>query len=126
MTEMVAYNFTCDVPDVAPVGKLTVRLYKGDTIIHTQKFNHSSKEPMNQSSTISFIPSRRDNNATFKCEVILDLEPVGPKLREVSNLYTIKVQCKLFFFPPITLIYWIFLVFTNASPLFRWTCGPVC
>lgn len=96
MTEMMAYNFTCDVPDVAPVGRLTVRLYRGDTIIHTHKFNHSGKEPMNQSSTISFVPSQSDNGATFKCEAILDLEPVGPKLRQLSKLYEIKVECKLF------------------------------
>lgn len=97
MTEKRAYNVTCDVPYVAPVGNLTVRFHRGDTVIHTRTFNHSSKKPENQSSTISFTPSRHDDGVMFRCEAILDLEPFGPKLRVFSEPYNVTVKCKYLF-----------------------------
>lgn len=98
MTEMTAYNFTCDVPNVAPVRNLTVRLHRGDTVIHTRTFVHSGKEPVNQSSAIRFVPSRNDNGVTFRCEALLDLEPDGPKLRVFSEPYNVTVKCKYLYF----------------------------
>lgn len=91
---MRAYNFTCDVPNVAPGGNLTVRLHRGNTVIHSRTFNYFRKEPMNQSSAIRFVPSINDNGVTFRCEAILDLEPDGPKLRVFSEPYNITVKCK--------------------------------
>lgn len=94
MTERTAYNFTCEVPNVAPVGRLTVRLHRGDTVIHTRTFNHSGKAPANQSAAIRFVPSRHDNGVLFRCEALLDLEPDGPKLRVFSEPYAVTVECK--------------------------------
>lgn len=94
MTEGTAYNFTCTVPNVAPVGNLTVRLHRGDAVIHTHTFNHSGKKPVNQLSVTRFVPSGNDNGITFRCEAILDLQPEGPKLRVFSEPYNITVKCK--------------------------------
>lgn len=94
MIEARAYNFTCDVPNVAPVGRLTVRLHRGDTVIHTRTFNHSGEAPVNQSSAIRFVPSRHDNGVTFRCEAILDLDPDRPELRVFSEPYNVTVKCK--------------------------------
>lgn len=96
MKESTAYNFTCDVPNVAPVRMLTVRLYRGDTIIHTRTFSHSAKEAVNQSAAIGFVPSRKDSGVTFRCEAVLDLGPVGPKLTVLSEPYEVTVHCKSF------------------------------
>lgn len=94
MKESTAYNFTCDVPNVAPVRMLTVRLYRGDTIIHNRTFNNPTKEAVNQSVAIGFVPSRKDGNVTFRCEAVLDLGPVGPMLRVLSEPYEVTVHCK--------------------------------
>lgn len=96
MRESEAYNFTCDVPNVAPVQMLTVRLYRGDTVIHTRTFNHFDPEPVNQSSVIGFVPSRKDNGVTFRCEAVLDLGPEGPKLSVLSEPYEVTVHCRYF------------------------------
>lgn len=96
MKESTAYNFTCNVPNVAPVQMLTVKLYRGDTIIHTRTFYHSVKEAVNQSAAFSFVPSRKDSGVTFRCEAVLDLRPVGPKLRILSEPYEVTVHCKSF------------------------------
>lgn len=120
MTERTAYNFTCDVPNVAPVVKLTVRLHREDKVIHNRTFNHLGKKPVNQSSAFEFIPSRDDNNATFRCEALLDLEPDGPKLRAVSEPYTITVKCKYIFL--MTLVNFNFSVFMIGSACLD---GPV-
>lgn len=96
MKESTAYNFTCYVPNVAPVRMLTVSLYRGDTIIHNRTFNHSTKEAVSQSAVISFVPSRKDSGVAFKCEAVLDLGPVGPKLSKTSEPYEVTVHCKSF------------------------------
>lgn len=96
MKASAAYNFTCDVPNVAPVRMLTVRLYRGDTIIHNRTFDQSTKEAVNQSAAIGFVPSREDSGVTFRCEAVLDLGPVGPKLSVLSEPYELTVHCKSF------------------------------
>ncbi|XP_056869919.1 hemicentin-1-like [Takifugu flavidus] len=92
MKESTAYNFICNVPNVAPIRMLTVSLYRGNTIIHTRTFNHPTKEAVNQSAAISFVPSREDSGVAFKCEAVLDLGPGGPKLSKISEPYEVTVH----------------------------------
>lgn len=94
MVELEKYNFTCDIQNIAPVQNLTVRWYKGDTIVHTDTFDNPSNEPVNQSSVLSFTPTRQDNRVTFRCEAHLDLGTEGPQLNASSQEYTITVNCK--------------------------------
>lgn len=94
MIERTTYNFTCYVPNVAPVGNLILRLHRGDTVIYTRSYAHPGKEPVTQSSAFEYTPSRNDNGVTFRCEALLDLEPHGPKLRVFSEPYNITVLCK--------------------------------
>ncbi|XP_070703581.1 hemicentin-1 [Pempheris klunzingeri] len=92
MTEMGEYNFICDIHNVAPVQNLTIRWYRGDTIISTDTFDNPIKEPVNQSSVFSFTPTRRDNGATFRCEAHLDLRTEGPQLNVSSEEFNITVN----------------------------------
>ncbi|TNM96865.1 hypothetical protein fugu_015021 [Takifugu bimaculatus] len=92
MKESTAYNFICNVPNVAPIRMLTVSLYRGNTIIHTRTFNTPTKEAVNQSAAISFVPSREDSGVAFKCEAVLDLGSGGPKLSKISEPYEVTVH----------------------------------
>lgn len=95
MKEHTTYNFTCGVPVVAPVGNLTVKLYRGDAVIETRTFNDTIKEPVSKLSVIPFVPSRHDDGVEFRCEAILDLEKHGgPKLNVSSEPYRVAVTCK--------------------------------
>lgn len=98
MREMTAYNFTCDVPNIAPVANLIVRLHRGEKVVHTRTFNHSGKNPVNKSPAFRFVPSRKDSGIPFRCEALLDLEPDGPKLSVFSEPYNVTVHCKYIYF----------------------------
>uniref|UniRef100_A0A672IV70 Ig-like domain-containing protein n=1 Tax=Salarias fasciatus TaxID=181472 RepID=A0A672IV70_SALFA len=81
--------FTCDIVDVAPLQNLSVTWFKGDTIIHRETFNDSTKEPVSQSSILQFTPTREDSGSTITCEARLDLGPVGPDLKVSSEEYAV-------------------------------------
>ncbi|XP_034075869.1 hemicentin-1-like [Gymnodraco acuticeps] len=91
MSEGEKHNFTCDIQNIAPVINLTVKWYKGDEMVYEDTFKDPSKEPVNQSSIFSFIPTRQDNRVTFRCEAHLDLRPEGPQLNASSQEYNITV-----------------------------------
>ncbi|KAM7387112.1 hypothetical protein PAMA_009640 [Pampus argenteus] len=99
MREGNQYNFTCDIRNVAPVQNVTVRWYKGDTIIQTHTFDDPSKEPVDLSPVLSYTPTREDEGVKFRCEAHLDLGPDGPQLNVSSEefnatvLFGPDVQC---------------------------------
>ncbi|XP_023135380.2 hemicentin-1 [Amphiprion ocellaris] len=91
MEEEKEYKFTCHIPNVAPVQNLTVRWYKGDTIIQTDTFDNPAKRPVDQTSDLKFTPTRQDNNALLRCEAYMDLSPDGPQLNISTQEYNITV-----------------------------------
>ncbi|XP_070779073.1 roundabout homolog 1-like [Enoplosus armatus] len=91
VTEMEKFNLSCDINNIAPIQNLTVRWYKGDTIVYTDTFDNPSKEPVNHSSVFSYTPTRQDNRGTFRCEAHLDLGPEEPQLNVSSQEYIITV-----------------------------------
>lgn len=94
LKEMEEHTFTCDIHNIAPVQNLTVRWYKGDTIVYIDTFDNPSREPVDQTSVLRFIPTRQDTGVTFRCEAHLDLGPEGPQLNVSSQEYNITVHCK--------------------------------
>ncbi|CAJ1075303.1 hemicentin-1-like [Xyrichtys novacula] len=84
-------NITCDVPNIAPVQNLTVKWYKDDTFLLTRTFDGSEREPVAQSSILSFEAKRQDNGATFRCEAHLDLGLEELQLNVSSQEYNINV-----------------------------------
>lgn len=94
MTELETYNITCAVYNVAPVQNLTMKLYKGDTILVNSTSDNATKEPANHSIVFPFTPKRGDNKVKFYCDVSLDLGPEGPQFFLASEEYSITVHCK--------------------------------
>uniref|UniRef100_A0AAY5F6L0 Ig-like domain-containing protein n=1 Tax=Electrophorus electricus TaxID=8005 RepID=A0AAY5F6L0_ELEEL len=77
--EGTQYELQCDVQNVAPVQLLTVKWYKGQTLLTDTFFNDSIKTPVNQSATLQISPSRADDAADYWCEAELRLGPAGPQ-----------------------------------------------
>lgn len=96
MVEGETCQFTCDVPNIAPVQNLTVKWYKGDAMIHEDTFKNvgAGKKPVNQSPVLNFTATRQDNGLTVRCEAHLDLRPNGPQLNASSQELKVTVHCK--------------------------------
>ncbi|KAM6965923.1 hemicentin-2-like [Tautogolabrus adspersus] len=92
LKEMEEYNFTCDIPNIAPVQSLTVRWYKGDDLLRTETFKNPSKERVNQTSILGFKATRQDSGVTFRCEAHMDLGHEELQFNVSSQDYHIKVH----------------------------------
>ncbi|XP_026056954.1 hemicentin-1-like [Carassius auratus] len=73
------YELQCDVHDVAPVQYLTVKWYKGQTLLDQTTFTENSKTPVNVNPTLLIRPDRDDDGAQYWCEAQLDLGAEGPQ-----------------------------------------------
>uniref|UniRef100_A0A8C1MYV0 Ig-like domain-containing protein n=1 Tax=Cyprinus carpio TaxID=7962 RepID=A0A8C1MYV0_CYPCA len=79
MIEGQQYKLQCDVHDVAPVQYLTVKWYKGQTLLDKTTFTEDSKTPVNETATLLIRPDRADDGAQYSCEAELDLGAEGPQ-----------------------------------------------
>ncbi|XP_072560782.1 intercellular adhesion molecule 1-like [Paramormyrops kingsleyae] len=86
MVEGSQYQLKCEIQNIAPVQNLTVKWYKGDTLVHGDRDyviedgkSDREKEPVSVSSTLLITPSRADDGAEYSCEAELDLGPEGPQ-----------------------------------------------
>uniref|UniRef100_A0A673Z5F0 FXYD domain-containing ion transport regulator n=1 Tax=Salmo trutta TaxID=8032 RepID=A0A673Z5F0_SALTR len=85
MMEGKDYQLQCDIQNIAPLQNLVVRWYKGNETIETQRFNDSTKESVNMSSTITITHRRYEGEVEYRCEAELDLGPEGPKPSVLSS-----------------------------------------
>ncbi|XP_052441412.1 cell adhesion molecule 4-like [Carassius gibelio] len=90
------YQLQCDVHDVAPVQYLTVKWYKGQTLLDQITFTEDSKTPVNVNPTLLIRPDRDDDGAQYWCEAELDLGAEGPQYppKETSDPLNITVYYK--------------------------------
>ncbi|XP_073686387.1 vascular cell adhesion protein 1-like [Garra rufa] len=79
MMEGNQYQLQCDVQDVAPVQYLTVKWYKGQTLLDQTTFTDTIKTPVNEMATLLIRPNRADDGAQYRCEAELDLGAEGPQ-----------------------------------------------
>lgn len=96
MLEGQWYTLQCAVQHAAPVEKLQVAFYKGQTRLpfRQPRDGRGLKKPQNETFTLDFTPGREDNGAVFWCEVTLDLDiPEGPPVVTSTNM-TALVHCK--------------------------------
>uniref|UniRef100_A0A8C1X093 Ig-like domain-containing protein n=1 Tax=Cyprinus carpio TaxID=7962 RepID=A0A8C1X093_CYPCA len=96
MIEGQQYKLQCDVHDVAPVQNLTVKWYKGQTLLDKTTFTEDSKTPLNETATLLIRPDRADDGAQYRCEAELELGAEGPQPppKETSEPLNITVYCK--------------------------------
>ncbi|KAL3053564.1 hypothetical protein OYC64_005986 [Pagothenia borchgrevinki] len=80
MMEGTENQLKCDIINVTPVQKLTVRWYRGTDILHTDVLDENRMIPVNMSSIFNFTAERDYNGAEFKCEAELQLETNRPDL----------------------------------------------
>ena len=69
----------CDVHNVAPVQYLTVKWYKGQTLLNQTNFDDTIKTPVNKTVTLLIRPDRADDGAEYWCAAELDLGAEGPQ-----------------------------------------------
>nr|XP_023677756.1 cell adhesion molecule 2-like isoform X1 [Paramormyrops kingsleyae] len=103
MVEGSQYQLKCEIQNIAPVQNLTVKWYKGDTLVHEDRDcviedgkSDREKEPVSVSSTLLITPSRADDGAEYSCGAELDLGPEGPQppLEEKSMPLRVTVHYK--------------------------------
>uniref|UniRef100_A0A8C1TXT1 Ig-like domain-containing protein n=1 Tax=Cyprinus carpio TaxID=7962 RepID=A0A8C1TXT1_CYPCA len=95
MMEGQQYELQCDVHNVAPVQNLTVKWYKGQTLLHQTNFTDTIETPENKTVTLLIRPDRADDGAQYWCEAELDLGADGPQPHPTnsSKPLSIAVYC---------------------------------
>ncbi|KAL0197083.1 hypothetical protein M9458_005623 [Cirrhinus mrigala] len=95
MIEGEQYELQCNVQDVTPVQNLTVKWYKGQTLLSQTNFTNTSITPVNKTATILITADRADDGAQYRCEAELDLGAEGPQPPPVktSEPLSITVHC---------------------------------
>ncbi|XP_067276749.1 intercellular adhesion molecule 1-like isoform X1 [Pseudorasbora parva] len=95
MIEGNQYELQCDVLNVAPVQNLTVRWYKGPTLVNKTTFNDTIKTPVNKTSELLIRPDRADDRAQYRCEAELELGEGGPQPPpKVTSKLSVEVHYK--------------------------------
>ncbi|ROL51167.1 Hemicentin-2 [Anabarilius grahami] len=79
MMEGNQYELQCDVLNVAPVQSLTVKWYKGQTLVDQTTFNDTIKTPVNETVTLMIRPDGADDGVQYRCEAELKLGEEGPQ-----------------------------------------------
>ncbi|KAA0705374.1 hypothetical protein E1301_Tti009761 [Triplophysa tibetana] len=106
MIEGSTYNLQCDVVNVAPVQNLTVKWYKGETLMHNETFTDPIKTPVNTTSILQITPDRSDDGVQYRCEADLELGAEGPQppptvTSEPLNIAVYSIdECTLLQFNP--------------------------
>lgn len=108
------YKMQCDVFNVAPVKKLSVHWYKGNTKVITQTFDNLTVYPVNTSSVITLHADRDDHGSLIWCEAAMTLLGSDRHANQ-SQAYKMEVLC-MFLMPS-------YLSNTILSCLFYLSCG---
>lgn len=96
MLEGHQYTLQCAVQKVAPIGRLRVAFYKGQTLLDSMQSNRSIelKKPESQIFNLNVTINREANGVSYWCEAMLDLEmPQPPPVVRSTNM-TARVYCK--------------------------------
>uniref|UniRef100_A0A8C2FAV8 Ig-like domain-containing protein n=1 Tax=Cyprinus carpio TaxID=7962 RepID=A0A8C2FAV8_CYPCA len=92
MMEGQQYELQCDVHNVAPVQYLTVKWYKGQTLLNQTNFTDTIETPENKTVTLLIRPDRADDGAQYWCEAELDLGAEGPQPHPTNSSKPLNVE----------------------------------
>lgn len=87
------YEMRCDVFNVAPVKKLLVRWYKGNTIVSTETFDDPTVYPVNTSSVFTLLADRDDHGSLIWCEAAMTFWIGTDRPANRSEAYKTEVLC---------------------------------
>ncbi|KAL2101559.1 hypothetical protein ACEWY4_003320 [Coilia grayii] len=91
----------CHIENIAPVQKLTVRWFRGDTKILENLSFGTSVGPQNITDSYTFSPNLSDNETQCRCEAELDLGPGSPpKLTSYPFNINVYKGCPIVISPP--------------------------
>lgn len=97
MTQDVTYTLRCVVQNVTPAQLVTVKWFKGDTLLeNVSTKGHGTQEPEILTPKYKITPSKHDNGTMYRCEAELHLGKEGPQPPPImsSEPLTIIVHCK--------------------------------
>lgn len=112
------FQMRCDVFNVAPVNKLSVRWYKGSELIETDTFSGTTLKPVNKSSVLTLSAHRDDHEQSIWCEAALTFGPGTDIPASQSQAYKMEVLCRFLILSYlINAVLFIGLRFNNSSSL---------
>ncbi|XP_051904244.1 uncharacterized protein LOC127589225 isoform X3 [Hippocampus zosterae] len=90
------YSLVCDIVNVAPVHKLTVRWLRGNKIVKTVSFSDRSSDDINMtlhniSDSFTISASGDENGQIYTCQAELNLEPGDVFLLNSSMNITVEL-----------------------------------
>lgn len=96
MLEGHQYTLQCAVQKVAPIERLRVAFYKGQTRLAVMQSNRSEelKKPESQIFSLNVTTGKADNGVSYWCEAMLALEMPQPSPVVKSTTMPAQVYCK--------------------------------
>lgn len=96
--EGAQHKFKCNILSVAPLQNVTVKWYKGQTLLESHNITSTKVvvTPQSASADLQIKPRRDDNGAQYRCEAWLELGPEGPQPppKVLSRPLILNVNCK--------------------------------
>ncbi|XP_037348526.1 intercellular adhesion molecule 2 isoform X2 [Talpa occidentalis] len=72
-----SFTIECRVPEVAPLKSLTLTLFRGENLLHSQTFGEETTDPQEAVVTHNSTAPKQGGSHNFSCRAELDLQSLG-------------------------------------------------